>query len=285
MGDSMKILYKQNSETSIKTASSVLNIQNSYLKEITFKNDHKKTTYKSHYHTEYEIHMIFCGKQCYEIGGVIYDVHENEFILIPPNIKHRVVFASENLLKYSITFNSTDIRCDICYHGMMTETVINSISFISEEFRKKMPTAPFLIRNRILEVLILLFRIIGCHEINTDTEIHIGDTRLELAKKFISDNIEQNLLVTDVASYCHLSTRQLSRLFLDTEGVSPGKYINSEKMKKIGECIRNSDLSLLQISTQFSYNNEYYFNTSFKKYFGMPPSMYRKMFVTLQKQS
>lgn len=49
-------------------------------------------------------------------------------------------------------------------------------------------------------------------------------------------------------------------------------------MEKIGECIKNSDLSLQQISERFSYNNEYYFNRAFKKYFGVPPFAYRKMF-------
>ncbi len=274
----MKILYRQNSEISVKTRPEALNIQNLYLKEILFKNDYKKTTLKAHCHTEYEIHMIFDGKQCYETGGVTYEVHENEFILIPPKMKHRMVSASVNLRKYSITFNSDNHLSDLCYHGVMTETVINSIRFIAEEFRQKMPSSPVLIGNRVLEVLILLLRIIGRKEVKLETEIHAGDNRVNLAKKFILDNLERKLSVADVAAYCHLSERQLTRIFLDAESVSPAKYINSEKMKKIGECIKNSNLSLQQISEQFSYSNEYYFNASFKKYFGMPPLTYRKMF-------
>ena len=38
---------------------------------------------------------------------------------------------------------------------------------------------------------------------------------MDLAKKFISDNIERNLSVSVVASYCHMSERQLSRIFLE----------------------------------------------------------------------
>ncbi len=278
MGDNMKILYRQNHKNGTKTDLSAHNIKNSYLKEITFKSDYKKTTRKCHCHTEYELHLIFCGKQCYEVGDITYEVHENEFILIPPKTMHRMVFASENLHKYSITFDSAEILGVLCYHGKMTEAIINSIRFISEEFRKKMPSTPLIIENRVLEVLILLFRIIGCEKTTSDVEIKAADNRFVMAKKFISDNIEQNLSVADVAFYCHLSTRQLTRIFLDTEGVSPAKYINNIKMKKIGECIKNSDLSLQQISEQFSYNNEYYFNTAFKKHFGMPPFAYKKMF-------
>ena len=180
----MKILYQQNSEIRAETALSALHIRNGYLKEITFKNDYKKTTLKSHYHTEYEIHMIFCGRQSYEADGVIYDVHENEWILFPPKTKHRMVFASENLLKYSITFHSTDIPGDSCYYGMMTEEVINSIRFIAEEYRRKLPSAPLLIENRVLEVFVLLFRIIGYQETNQYADMLAGDARFEMVKKF-----------------------------------------------------------------------------------------------------
>lgn len=274
----MKILYKQNPENNAKTGRSVLDIQNAYLKENTYKSDYRKTTLKSHCHTEYEIHMIFCGKQCYEVGDITYEVNENEFILIPPKTMHRMVFASENLQKYSITFDSNDIVAALCYHKAIPETIINSIRFIAEEFRKKSPSSPFIIENRVLEVLTLLFRSIGCETTTPVNEMSAVDNRFVMASKFILDNIEQNLSVADVAFYCHLSTRQLTRIFLDTEGVSPAKYINDIKMKKIGEYIKNSDLSLQQISEQFSYNNEYYFNTAFKKHFGMPPFTYRKMF-------
>lgn len=275
----MKILYRQNSKIDGKTGSSSIDVQNCYLKEITFKSDYKKTTLKSHCHTEYELHMVFCGKQCYEVGDVTYEVHENEFILIPPKLMHRMVFASENLHKYSITFNSNDILGDLCYHGIIPQTIINSINFIAEEYIKKMPSAPLIIENRVLEVLILLYRTIRRETtMSSDTEIDVTDNRFVIASKFISDNIEQNLSVSDVAFFCHLSTRQLTRIFLDAEGVSPAKYINNMKMKKIGECIKNSDLSLQQISEHFSYNNVYYFNTAFKKHFGMTPFTYRKMF-------
>lgn len=270
----MKILYRQNVKSEMKK----INIENAYLKEISLKKDYKNTTLKSHYHTEYEIHMIFCGNQCYEIDGVKYEIKKNEFILISPKTRHRMVSASQNLLKYSITFNSADVFCKSSCCGEMSEEIVRSMSFITEEFKKNMPSSPLLIENRVYEVLVMLIRIIGHEKVSQDTKTQTQNNRIELAKRFISDNIEQRLSVGDVASYCHISTRQLARIFLDIEGVSPAGFINSERMKKIGECVQNSDMSLQQISELFSFNNEYYFNTAFKKYFGMPPFSYRKMF-------
>lgn len=274
----MKILYRQKSIVSGNNAWMADNIENCYLKEIIHIKDYKKQTPKMHYHTEYEIHMVVCGTQVYEINDTIFEIKRNEFIIIPTRVKHRVVFSSPNLSKYSMIFNSDAMKISSVFCGELSETVQENIRFILEEYKKKTETSYMLIENRVAEILILFFRSFGCENKRIDAENFSNDDRLELAKKFIIDNIEQNVSVTDVAAYCHLSTRQISRIFLDAEGISPAKYINNEKFKKISEYLINTDLSMQRISEIFSYNNEYYFNTAFKKHFGMPPLTYRKMF-------
>lgn len=274
----MKILYKQSATSSTITVNRGITFRNTYLKELTYKNDFAKTTLKPHCHNEYEVHMVFFGKQCYEIDGITYEIQENEFMLIPPKVKHRMISASEKLLKYSITFDSSDFSFDLCYHGLLPEACINSINFIAEEANKKMPFSAYLIESRVWEVLILLSRAIGQKENGSNTQSQVSNSLADLAKEFILDNIEQSISAEDVAFYCHLSTRQLYRIFQDAEGVSPTKYIHAEKMKRIGNHLKNTDLTLREISELFSYRNEYYFNTSFKKHYGMPPSAYRKMF-------
>lgn len=270
----MKILYKQNSDNSALLSH---NITDCYFKELRYKNDYKIPTYKSHSHTEYEIHIIYCGEQSYEIYGKVYELKENQFVIIPPETKHKIISTSDNMLKYSITFNRDNQNSELPLHGTVNDHIINSINFISEEYKQKLISSLSLIENRVFEVITLLMRIAGYRENNKGVE-NSDNHQLNLAKHFISDNIERNLSVGDVASYCHFSSRQLTRIFVESEGISPAKYINNEKMNKISECIKNTDLSLKQISEQFSYNNEHYFNTSFKKHFGITPFAYRKMF-------
>lgn len=271
----MKIIYRQKATNPLNS----FTITSGYLKELTYKNDYKKTTLKAHYHNEYEAHIILCGKQSYEISGHTYDAKENEFVLIPPKTKHKMTYASKNLHKYSITFSKKDITRFLLHHGTISATVLQNIKFITDETKQKSPSSVILTENRFIETVVLICRLAGYTEKNSDAEIFSDFDRNKLAKKFISDNIEQNLTVNDVALYCHLSTRQLTRMFIESDGISPAKYINSERMKRISECVKNSDLSLKQISEKFSFNNEYYFNTAFKKYFGMPPMAYKKMFI------
>lgn len=259
-----------------KSSFKQLGVSNCILKKLTFKNDYKITTNKTHSHTEYEIHMVLCGSQHYETDSGVYNVGKNEFILIPPGTKHKIIFSTADLLKYSITFNSDELFP--VFFGEIPVGIMDSLCFISEEYRQKTELSPTLIENRMLEILVMLFRKTGYRAGAKSTADEATDERIGIAKSFISDNIENDLSAGDVAAYCHLSQRQLTRIFAEHEGVTPAKYIFCEKMRRAGEYVKNTDLSLRQISERFCFNNEYYFNTSFKKYFGMPPLSYRKMF-------
>jgi len=259
-----------------KSSFKQLGVSNCILKKLTFKNDYKITTNKTHSHIEYEVHMVVSGGQHYETDSGVYNVGKNEFILIPPGTKHKIIFSSADLLKYSITFNSDELF-PVCF-GEMPQEIMDSLCFISEEFRQKTELSPTLIENRMLEILVILFRKTGYRAEEKSLACETTDERIGIAKSFISDNIEGDLTTADVAAYCHLSVRQLARIFSDYENVTPAKYIFCEKMKRAGEYVKNTDLALRQISERLCFNNEYYFNTAFKKHFGMPPLSYRKMF-------
>ena len=269
----MRILYKQKSEKSNFS----LEIKGCTLKEIEIKNDYKKTTLKNHSHNEFEVHIIVSGMQCYETAEAKYDVKEGEFIIIPPGVKHRVADATDNMQKFSVIFSYDEKICDGVYYGILPGLVAEGLDFIRNESYQKRPFGQMLVENRVFEILVLLMREAGYK--NEETEAREEDDGgIELARRFIADNIEHNLSVGDVAAYCHISTRQLARNFLQAEGVSPAKYINRVKMEEIIKYLKQTDLSLKQISERFSYSSEFYFNAAFKKYSGMPPLAYRNMF-------
>ena len=113
----------------------------------------------------------------------------------------------------------------------------------------------------------------------TETVVQMAaeqDPRLAMAKQYIIDNAEQKLSVSEVAAYCALSEKQLTRLF-DTEDTTPAEFIRSQKIKLIEQMLSDGNASLKEISDKMNFSNEFYFNTFFKKYSGMTPGEYRKM--------
>lgn len=271
----MKILYKQ-AEQDKNSSLSRFGVQSCYLKKLSIDRDHSRITKKRHHHTGFEMHFVTEGSQEYEVAGKPYKLESGSFLIIYPNVPHKVICSTPQMQKYTITFSKQAENPGTCLHGVTSARISQGLSFVADEAALKKEISDMLIENSILEILVLAFRTVGVKENERQIQRDENAT-ISLAKQYIDDNIEAVLSVADVAAYCYLSTKQLTRLFKKFEEVSPGEYIIRKRVKHIEKLLAVPTLSLKQISTIMNYENEYYFNAFFKKHSGMPPGEYRKM--------
>lgn len=277
----MKILYKQGSGESSLFYN--FGIENLYLKEISEVSDSRLVTKKEHSHAGYEIHIVTEGEQIYETSGEKYSVRSGSFIIIPPRARHCVASSLPGSRKYSITFSVRKNSADPFFEqqtkvlfGKYDSEIAYILQKISEEYRYARVLSSLLVENSAFELTVKLFRLAGFEEERCDREPSDGNTRIEMAKKYINDNVEQDLSVSDVAAYCYLGEKQLTRLFRLYEKASPAEYIRSVRTHRIELLLSDKTLSIKEVSRIMNFNNEYYFNAFFKKYYGMPPGEYRK---------
>ena len=242
----MKILYKQPAGTQ----QTILGISNCYFKQLRQAMDKRVTTLNPHHHTDYEVHILQSGTQAYEIGGTVAELRAGEFLIIPPYVKHRVLSASEDMQKSSLTFYCEYTPGYDHFVGKVTPRVEDDLRFIAEEAASHTGYSALLIGGRVFETVLLLLRLSGYKEqpLAESAEEADEDERLALARRYVLDNVQQNISAGDVAYYCHLSTRQLTRIFQEEEGVSLARYILDEKMKALREDMLIPGLTLREIS-------------------------------------
>ncbi len=269
----MKIFYKQ-PEQNLQSSLSRFGVQNCYFKKLIFDRDHKSITKKPHHHTGFEMHIITEGFQEYEVNGKGFVLKSGSFIIIYPSVSHTVIASAPHTQKYSITFNKQIEESKTCFFGTITERIASNLAYISNEALLKKEHSAQLIENNIFEILVWAFRLLGMEE---NIQKQDENVVTSLAKQYINDNIEMPPSVEEVAEYCYLSTKQLTRIFHRFEGISPGEYIIKSRISKIEKLLADYSFSLKQISEIMNFNNEYYFNAFFKKHSGMPPGEYRKM--------
>ena len=288
----MKILFRQKSKDQENfqgiSPFSACGIKNCYFKSIEQSLPDGSSTKKRHSHTGYEFHIIIDGKQYYETCDGDFSVGRGYFLAIPKGRAHRLVSAEYPIKKYAFTFslesadkcifNGVDEEECICLP--IPERLLSNIRAVAEYSTDASFSSSVVIENCIFESVILLLRAIGIKE-KYDTVSGIieksEDGRVELAKQYISDNIEMPLSVSEVAAYCYISEKHLTRLFYFSERLSPASYMRRERIKYIEELLRKPNLSLGEISRRMGFPNESGFNAFFKKYNGMPPGEYRKM--------
>lgn len=272
----MKILYKQSEEQG-NLPMQRLGIQKCFLKKLLLDRDQRVITKKEHHHTGYEIHFIMEGCQEYEVEGRTYMLEEGEFLVIYPKISHTVRSSAAHTRKYSLTFDRQASGGVSEYTGKIPGRIMENLAFVTAEEAYKREISTVLIENSILEILVEILRILGemkeKEQTNQDTEHAV----IALAKQYMNDNIEFAPKVSDVASYCYLSTKHFTRLFVAQQGMTPGEYMRKLRVKTAEKLLLDQTLTLKQISDRMNFANEYYFNAFFKKYAGMTPGAYRKM--------
>ena len=273
----MKILFHRNQENN-----SFLNkygIKNCYLKELSYSKRNTEISAKRHHHTDYEVHIVKRGTVIYEVEGNECIISDGQLIIIPPLLKHTAKQTCECIEKYALTFSASEDLIESMKTPLIAfadQRIFDAITFVKNEHTNKKPIFRALAESRVLEIIALIFRDIIREDYDSADEV-VSDPRFEMAKRYIIDNSELALSVGDVASYCSVSEKQLCRLFVKYSSTTPLKYIATARAERVKQFISESDLTLSEISEKMNFNNEYYFNTFFKRQVGISPGAYKKM--------
>ncbi len=91
----------------------------------------------------------------------------------------------------------------------------------------------------------------------------------------INSNYMNRLTLKKLADYLHINESYLSKLFKKEMDTNFSDYLNSVRIKRSKELLKNSDMSILDIALYVGYDNQSYFTKVFKKMTGITPKKYR----------
>ena len=102
----------------------------------------------------------------------------------------------------------------------------------------------------------------------------------KLNPTFISQYIDihymNNLYLDQIAEVMETSPKYFSSYFKKTFGINYVEYLNKVRLSRARELLAQTNLSVAEIGEKTGYLNSSTFTTTFKKYFGISPSEYRK---------
>jgi len=110
-----------------------------------------------------------------------------------------------------------------------------------------------------------------------------GNTRqkVEDAKVYILTHLaDPALQVSEIAENVQISEVHLRRLFQQTYGTSPGKYITNARIAKAKSMLGLAEMQIRDIALQTGFSSTAYFCSAFKAATGMTPAHYRKLSST-----
>lgn len=101
-------------------------------------------------------------------------------------------------------------------------------------------------------------------------------TRTGKILNFILENYATDLTVEGVASHMHMSKPAFCNYFKKAIGKRFSEFVNEVRINKACQMLRESDISVAEISYAVGYTNLSYFNRSFLKLKECSPKQYRQ---------
>jgi len=108
-----------------------------------------------------------------------------------------------------------------------------------------------------------------------------ADNLVEQAKKYIRDNIYQDVSREEVARKLYICPSYLSKLFLKETGETYLTCVNRMKIDKAIELLKNPGNKSYQIGEMLGYATAKYFVRLFKAQTGMTPNEYRRKVLSI----
>jgi AraC family transcriptional regulator len=98
---------------------------------------------------------------------------------------------------------------------------------------------------------------------------------LEEAIDYIGDNLDKDLRLADIADATHMSPYYFSRLFKESTGLSPHRYVIERRVQRAKELLRGTALPIAKIALLCGFAHQSHLNRHFKRLLGVTPKAFR----------
>lgn len=93
---------------------------------------------------------------------------------------------------------------------------------------------------------------------------------------YVQEHLTEDITVDEMAQTLYLSPNYLSSRFHRESGMTLRTFISQQRISKAKDYLKNTDRSILDISTFLGFSSQAYFQNVFKKMTGMTPKEYRE---------
>ncbi|NKJ36500.1 AraC family transcriptional regulator [Rhizobium sp. SG570] len=97
-----------------------------------------------------------------------------------------------------------------------------------------------------------------------------------LAKNILLENLKGDISILDVAEACNLSRGYFIHAFRETTGMTPYKWLQSERISRACELLRTTELPLLDVATACGFADQSHFTRAFTTAVGVSPGTWRR---------
>ncbi len=222
-----------------------------------------------HKHECYELVYYIKGTGTTEIGGKSFAYVQNSFTVIPPGTCHderhatdtEVLFIGFGYVGKAFPIKAgqyfDDIQCSFlnCLKQMKKEITDQKLHF------------------EVKLNLLLTGLLIEYERMTRNTAKKAID--FTYIRNYLDENYNQNIDLNALAELSGYSYHHFRHLFKEKTGLPPNQYIINQRICNARRLLKETGLTMIEISQMCGFYSESQFSAMFKKSAGMKPSEYR----------
>ena len=245
-----------------------------------------------HCHPYYELSYIEHGSCRFFIEDTMYDLHDGDFLLIPPHMFHYTRYLFGSCLRCGIYFRYEDLGTELPSYlpgekdffsqlrvfqapSAHRRELAGLIARMSDEEQSFDERSPLMLRLRLRELLLLCSRVC-VYLAESPASIHTTDRQVLQAARFINEHFRQPISSGDIAAAAGFSPNYLSRKVREAAGIGVHDYLVFIRLRNAAFELLSTDDSVTDIALRNGFSDSNYFKDVFKKKYGRTPREYRK---------
>ncbi len=249
-----------------------------------------------HYHSYYEVYYLLSGRRVYFVRDRTYEVEQGDLVLIGKHELHKTMQSgSEPHERAILHFTEEFIRSAA---GRQAELLLHpfaaggshvirlprpqqmeadaAIRAMLREIREREPGFELPVRQYALALMLAAGRYVrryGPVPFRHATPLH---AKISEITRYINDNFQQPLRLTDLSDTFYISPHYLSRMFKEVTGFAFSDYVTLTRIKEAQRLLRETERSVSDIAEAVGYDNFSHFGKTFKRLTRQSPREYRK---------
>ena len=100
--------------------------------------------------------------------------------------------------------------------------------------------------------------------------------KLRRVKEFISEKIEEDLSLAEIAAIAGLSQFHFARAFRKSTGRTPQQFLMERRIERAKELLAKDDLPIVEVSLRTGFKNQSHFTSLFRKFTSFTPKTWRE---------
>ena len=249
-----------------------------------------------HWHEEMEIIYIRHGRLRISIEGEVYEGMPGQIYLVNPGELHYmetdtipvdyytilfplsfISFRTEDLIENEfmrplregsrVLIHDINSKCSVKHVGQILEKMIESNESSHGMYRLRTKAL-------LIEMLAELVEDSCIYEPSIKKNTSVQRNMISYIQEHFADKISLEMLAEEF----HMSEKYISRYFKEQFAISFTQYVSHLRMERAQDLLRNSDLSVTEISFSSGYPSVNFFIRSFKEMNQITPLQYRKHF-------